>query len=185
MIDKSYVGMEAKACIICGKQGDETILIHKRLREVFPRETMVTGFRAPCDECEECLTRPFESGQPGNRIALVGVDMAKSVIENDVIMPDKAYRTGTILFLERAMWSNCFTAGMPIPKGPMCFIADAMVEVIEARVEQITRFHNARADFMKTLPEGADEEAESKKFAEDYQDPNDAKGKESDGEDPV
>ena len=71
MTDKSFIGIEGKACVVCGKVVAGDILIHRRLREVFPaHETMVTGFGPPCADCQENITRPHSDGSPGDRIAL-------------------------------------------------------------------------------------------------------------------
>ncbi len=186
MSNKSSVTVEGRKCIICGKDyGTDTLMIHKRMREVFEPLT-VTDFGPPCKDCQKNLGEGED-----RKIALVGIDLSKSTIHADVerLKQEEAHRTGRISFLVRWAWPQIFN--IPDPGTPMVFLEDEAIDQVEKRVRQLTRFLNARGEHMNALPVGinpAGREAAMSAFCDTYEDlgddpvPIDAKRKESDEE---
>jgi hypothetical protein len=120
-MDKSYVTMEQKACMVCGRKYDTgTIIMDRRLRDSFERYT-VTGWGL----CQE-HTQLYDNGY----IALVGVDEAKSDKEpNGSIKPSGAFRTGEIAHLKREAAAKIFN--VPIADDlPMVFVEPAIIEML-------------------------------------------------------
>ena len=91
---KSHVGMEQKACPVCGQAFDTgAILLDKRLRNTLERKT-VTGW----DLCPE-HAKLWEKGY----IALVECDPEKSTFTDGTIKPPDAYRTGRIAHIREQL----------------------------------------------------------------------------------
>ena len=170
-MSKSFVTVEGKKCIICGKDYDTgTLFIHKRLREVFESLT-VTGFGPPCKDCQKNLGKGDEK-----KIALVGIDPNKSTIRAGAsrLQQKEAHRTGRISFLARWAWSQIFD--VPDPGTPMVFLEDEAIDMVDKRVRQLTRFLNARVEHMNALPVGinpAGREAALSAFCDSYEDSGD------------
>lgn len=171
---KSYATCEQSLCVICTKAYDTgTILLDRHLQDRFECNT-VTGFGHPCKDCQKQL------GEGSNKkVALVAIDPSRSgkhstggrpypIGEGELVKPENAYRTGSIVFIAERMWPLIFN--IPSPKTPMVFLEDAAVKVIEKQAKAYLVFFKARDEFLKTLPEGADEEAELKKFVDEYND---------------
>lgn len=138
---KSFVTLETKRCIICGKDYDSgAILINKRLYDRFEMHTC-TGFGDPCNDCTEYLL----GGEHG-RIALVGVDETKSKMKpaDTELKQQDACRTGEISFLDKWAWQHIFTT--PMPRGPMVFLSNEAIAAVENRVSQLVEAINKQRE---------------------------------------
>jgi hypothetical protein len=105
MEDKSYVTMERKVCIVCGKEYEtNALLLDKHLRNKFDKHT-TTGFGM----CEE-----HKKLEEDGYIALVECDESKSKVdENGTIKPENAYRTGRIAHLKKEKAMEIFNQELP------------------------------------------------------------------------
>ena len=84
-MEKSYVTMEQKVCVVCTKEYDtNALLLDKRLKPVFDMHT-TTGF-GMCSKCEALREKGF--------VAMVGCDPEKSGNPEKTCEPEDAYRTG-------------------------------------------------------------------------------------------
>ena len=87
-MEKSYVSLEKKVCMVCGKEYDSgSLLLDRRLQDSMEKYT-VTGWGV-CSEDQEKLDAGY--------VALIGIDSAKS----DDFTPEGVYRTGQLLFIKR------------------------------------------------------------------------------------
>lgn len=104
--DKSYVSMETKVCVVCGKEYEtNSILLDRRLMDSMHRHTC-TGW-GMCEEHEKMRADGY--------IALVGIDPEKS--KGDMSNP---YRTGEVAHLRASVWEQIFT--MPVPEQGVCYV---------------------------------------------------------------
>lgn len=126
-MSKSHVTMEQHHCPICGEDKDTgALLLDKRLRERFERHTL-TGLSI----CDDCKTQ----GQKGY-IALVGADPEKSVIIDNRIKPDSAYRTPEYLWLKREAAAQIFN--IDIEDHPFMYIDPEAIEKVKEIVNAST-----------------------------------------------
>jgi len=117
---KSYVTMEQKCCIICGKEYDSgALLMDMRLKERFEMHT-VTGY-GMCEEHEDLRKRDY--------IALVGVDESKSIVGTDTIKPENAYRTGRLAHIREEVFNRIFNVEAPSDK--VVFCQDEVISMLE------------------------------------------------------
>lgn len=138
---KSFVTLEIKRCIVCGKDYDSgAILIDRRLHDRFEMHTC-TGFGDPCNDCTEHLL----GGEHG-RIALVGIDETKSEIASasSTVQQQDVYRTGKISFLDKWAWQYIFD--IPMPRGPLAFLSDETIALVEERVGQLVEAVNKQRE---------------------------------------
>ena len=119
-MEKSYVTIEAKVCVVCGHQVETgNLLIDKRMREAFDPIT-ITGF----DICQQCNDLHRDG-----YCAIVAIDPAKSKASEDGnILPHNAYRTGLIAHVRRSVWEALFT--IPVCVGPFMFADTEVVQRI-------------------------------------------------------
>ena len=82
--DKQFVALVHESCPICGKDVNESILIHKRMGDLSEVHGKSTGYGDPCEECQKI----FDMGA----VAMIIADRDKSGSTLGEI-----YRCGTIL----------------------------------------------------------------------------------------
>ena len=122
---KSFVTLEQRVCIVCGKEYDtDTLLIDKRMSEKFDMHT-VTGW-GMCNEHTELRQKDF--------IAMIEIDPEKSGEPDDQsqVKPDNAYRTGNILHLHIDAFRAMFNAEVP-PK-MICFIDSKITALLKENI---------------------------------------------------
>lgn len=94
-MSKSYVSLEQKMCLVTGKPFDtNSLLLDKRLKDSLEKNT-VTGWGIS-PEVREKIDAGF--------IALVEIDQEKTIIKNNKILPENAYRTGVIAYLKKEVF---------------------------------------------------------------------------------
>ena len=91
-MDKSFVSMERKICMITGKVYEtNSLILDKRMRDRFDQYT-TTGFGI-CPEAQENIDKGF--------CAFVAIDHDKSELnENGTYSPEGVYRTGAVAFVK-------------------------------------------------------------------------------------
>ena len=116
--DKSHVGMETRACVVCGVEYETgAILLDRRMRQSLARRNC-TGW-GMCEEHE----RLYKDGY----VALVGVDAMKSDRSPEGnIHPSGAHRTGEIVHIRLVSFSRIFN--IPPPKGGVVFVDPMVIE---------------------------------------------------------
>jgi hypothetical protein len=119
-MSKSYVTMESKICLVCGKNVPTgTLFLDKRLKERFEQYT-ATGF----DLCDE-HKKQIEEGY----VFLVGCDMSRTEIEtNGTSKPENWYRTGKILGIRKKVAKQIFN--IPITKSDVFPCDDEAIDKI-------------------------------------------------------
>lgn len=126
MTEKSYVGMEAKVCPICGVQHtyDCALFIDKRLKNSLEKET-VTGFGL-CEEHQKL----YEDGY----LALVGMDEEKSTKEaNGNYKPQGAYRTGSIVHVKRHVIKAMIDIEIA-EDVPLIYVEEEVIDMFKTRM---------------------------------------------------
>lgn len=125
MVDKSYVTMEQKVCLVCAKTFDSgAILMDTRLRERFERYT-ITGW----DLCPDDQAKYAEG-----YIALVE---ARGSAGTATMQPDEAFRLGRIAHVREAAFNRMFNVPGPEEgsrRPPMVFIDSEVMDMLEAKV---------------------------------------------------
>jgi len=118
--DKSYVTLERKMCLVCGKEFESgTLLLDKRLKERFDRYT-TTGYKM-CPEHEKLRIDGY--------IALVVVDASKSHACESIMKTENAHRTGEIMHIRKTVADKIFN---PAITTPLAFIDQEAAEKIKA-----------------------------------------------------
>lgn len=125
---KSHVSLEAAICPVCGQQHQTgTVMIDKRLRDVFEQET-VTGY-AMCPEHQKLLDDGF--------VALVGIDPTRSSTEKTGAMTlQGAFRTGNLMHIRASVWHHIF-ANVPVPDKGLCFVDDEVIQGLKRESEHL------------------------------------------------
>lgn len=121
-MDKSYVTMEQKQCIVCGKTFDTgSILLDRTLKNRFDMHT-VTGI-GMCEEHENLRKLGY--------VAMIGIDPTKSRITgNNVDDLSQAYRTGEIAHIRESAFKAIFNSEVP-PK-MVAFCEQEVITKLEA-----------------------------------------------------
>ncbi|MCK9429607.1 MAG: ATPase [Candidatus Omnitrophica bacterium] len=95
-MEKSYVSLDTKICIFCGKQFEIGIILDKRLKNTLEKNT-ITGI----DLCPECTKEDY--------ILLIEIDEDKSSIESDEsVKPENAYKTGRAIYVKMKHFQKIF-----------------------------------------------------------------------------
>ena len=116
-MDKSFVSMEKKLCVVCGhKYETNSLLMDKRMIDSMERYT-VTGW-GMCPEHQDSKDKGL--------IALIGCDPEKSDITDGYIQMGGASRTGTIGFMKADVFTKVFSS--PAPKQGFIFCDDALID---------------------------------------------------------
>lgn len=119
-MSKSHVSMETKQCLVCAKEFNVGVLLDRRLRDSLESKTL-TGYGL-CDEHNELFEDEY--------IALIGIDESKSTITNGNILPENAYRTGSVAHVKYSVLEGFFN--VPINKSlPIIFVEDAVIDKLK------------------------------------------------------
>jgi len=119
-MSKSYVSMETKQCLVCAKEFNVGILLNRRLSNSLEPKTL-TGYGL-CDEHSKLFEDEY--------IALIGIDESKSTITNGNILPENAYRTGSVAHVKYSVLERFFN--VPINKSlPIIFVEDAVIDKLK------------------------------------------------------
>jgi len=129
-MDKSYVAMEKKVCIICGElYNTDAILLDRRLKKSLEDPT-VTG-RGICPAHEKLHNNGY--------VALVEVDPSKSKFPNDntkKVNQEDVYRTGRIAHVRREVAKELFNLPEDALDGPMVFTEKAVLDQLAANIPE-------------------------------------------------
>lgn len=122
---RSHVSMEQKKCMVTGKDYDSgALLIDKRLKNSMEKHTITGWGISP--EVQEKLDDGF--------IVLVGCDDQKSEKNPDgSVSPDKAYRTGEILYMKRHIAEAVFNIDIK----NMAFVDNKAIEIITEKYKDV------------------------------------------------
>jgi hypothetical protein len=119
MTTKSHVSIEQHVCPVCSIAHDTgAILLDKRLKQTMHMHT-ATGYGL-CPEHKEKADQGY--------IALVELDPKRSVIRNDVVKPEDAYRTGRFAHIRREAWDKVFD--LPAPELSVVCIEPAVFDAL-------------------------------------------------------
>ena len=103
-MDKSYVTMEQKVCVVCGHiYNTNSILLDRSLRNRFDHHT-VTGW-GMCDGHKKLKDAGY--------VALVACDETKMQVNNGRVQPEDAYRTGPIAHVRASVFPQIFNVEAP------------------------------------------------------------------------
>lgn len=117
---KSHVSMQMKICLVCCTKYSVGILLDRGMKDSLEPET-VTGWGL-CEKHKQL----FEDGY----IALVGIDESQSTITNGSILPENAYRTGTVAHVKYPVIQGFFN--IPISsKLPVLFVENAVISKLQ------------------------------------------------------
>lgn len=122
-MSKSFMTIESKVCPVTGKQWETgAILIDRRLMDRFEKDTVSGWGISP--EVQEILDGD------GGRIAFVEIDPGKSeALPNGNVTPEGAYRTGTIVYLDKGSAVGMFGNG--ILDHPFVFAEPALIQKLK------------------------------------------------------
>jgi len=128
MNEKSYVAVEQRSCLVCGKVYDTgSILLDRRLRASLDRHT-VTGYGL-CPEHEKLHEEGF--------IALIECDPAKSDAPNaeGTLKPWQVYRTGIVTYLKREAFLRLFDIPDTEKLSPCMFVEPGVTQLIKSHAD--------------------------------------------------
>jgi hypothetical protein len=122
MVDKSFVSLEQRICLVCGVAFDTgALLLDKRLRQTLEHHT-ATGWGL----CTEHQQR-FDDGF----VALVECDPARSQASvGDVMEPGQAFRTGQVAHVKRALFHELFAVTIK-DNVPIVYVELGIIAAIE------------------------------------------------------
>lgn len=110
MKDKSYVTMEQKLCPVCGELQDTgALLLDKKMKDEFDTKT-TTGYKL-CKSCQKKKDKGY--------VAIIICDEKKTVVEDGIVKPENAYRTGEIIHIKEKVAKDIFN--IDITKKPFVF----------------------------------------------------------------
>lgn len=125
-MSKSYVTMEQRVCVVCGKTYDtDTLLIDKRLRNTLETHT-VTGYGLCPDD-----TKFKDAGY----VALIECDESKSKVGTKTLNGeevrvianiDQASRTGNHAHVKSDAFTELFD--MPVPEQMIAYVENGMID---------------------------------------------------------
>jgi hypothetical protein len=123
-MEKSHVTMAYKICKITGEKFDDGLLLDKRLKKVFERETCAGFGISP--RAQKMIDKGY--------IALVGIDPERSSYNNeDHVKPSDVWRTGDLIWMKRDAFEGSFdTSGKNIQE--MVFCTPDMIEELKSRM---------------------------------------------------
>lgn len=100
MSEKSHVSLGQKMCLVTAKPFDSgEILLDKKLRKSLERNT-ITGWGISPEVQEK-----FDAGY----ISLVSIVLEKSIVKDEKILPQDAWRTGEVAYLRRSVTETILT----------------------------------------------------------------------------
>ncbi len=120
-MEKSYVTMEQKMCVVCGQPySTDSIFLDRKLGKRFEQYT-ITGW-GMCEEHQKLKDDGY--------VALIGCDEEKSSrTPNGNIDPDGAFRTGEIAHLKTTAWENIMNVS--VPDQMICFCESEVINALE------------------------------------------------------
>jgi hypothetical protein len=124
MSEKSFISMERRICLVCGRQYDtDTLLFDRRLRASLSQYT-TTGWGL-CAKDKERHDEGF--------VALVECDPAKSGVgsRTQKVLPNNAYRTGVVMHLKREAFARICDIAIS-PDLPLVFVEPGAIAKIKA-----------------------------------------------------
>jgi hypothetical protein len=122
LMDKSFVSMEQKVCMVCATEYDSgTILLNKHLRNNMKTKT-ITGW-GMCGEHQKLMDDGY--------IALVEATGPQGAT---TLRQDNAIRTGNICHLKRSVADAIFNVAIPIGI-PMLFVEPGVIEKLQSMQE--------------------------------------------------
>lgn len=120
--NKSYVTLEQKVCIVCGKPYDTgNLLLDKRLGKTFDKYT-VSGLGMCPDDAKK---------RDEGYIALIGCTNPPTA--SDTMRPEEAKRSGEIAHIGNGAFSQIFN--VPAPEKGVAFVEQAVIEHLKRLVE--------------------------------------------------
>lgn len=126
MVEKSFVSLEQRVCLVCGVSFDTgALLLDKRLRHTLERHT-ATGWGL-CAEHQKKFDEGF--------VALVECDPARTLASvGDVLKPEDAYRTGQVAHVRRALFQELFAVSVK-PEVSFVYVELGIIAAIEKMVK--------------------------------------------------
>ena len=117
-MEKSFVSLEKKICLICGNEHEtNALLFDKHMRNKFEKYT-TTGY----DHCEDCQKKLDD-----HFIAMV--EISNSPSNNQTIMKkEDANRTGVLVWIKDYAAAEVFNVEI---KTPMVFVDPRVVEMLK------------------------------------------------------
>ena len=120
MGEKSHVSMEQHLCKATGKPYDtNALLFDRRLKNSMERNTITSWGFSP--EVQEKLDEGY--------VVLVSVDIEKSIVIDNLITPENAYRTGKVVYIKADIIKSLIPY-MTIED--MAFMDEGVVDYLEA-----------------------------------------------------
>lgn len=136
-MDKSYVAMERKICIVCTQEYDTgNVLLDKRLKDSMDKH-VVTGMGI-CPEHKKLSEEGY--------IALVEVDPKKSTNiqkgeKGKTVKQSEAYRTGNIAHILRSKAKEIFNIDEKILAGDMMFTEPDVLALLSGKTPEDPTIH--------------------------------------------
>jgi len=121
-MEKSYVSLEQKLCIICGKKHDVGVLLNKHLRNSLEMHTL-TGY----GNCPDCQTKVDE-----NYVAAVEISNDGEG-EGNKIKTEDAIRTGNMVWIKKSLLDQMLNVSITTP---MIFITPDFTKMLEQLKEK-------------------------------------------------
>ena len=127
-MEKSYVTMERKICIVCGKEYDtNSLLLDRRLRKQFDRHT-TTGY-GMCKDCESLRNEGY--------ITLIVIDESKSFRDGDLINTEDVHRTGELIHMKSSIFNSLFKdSKKEATTGGVVFISQELAKMIKKNMKE-------------------------------------------------
>jgi hypothetical protein len=124
----SHVALEQAVCPVCGQKHDTgTILLDRQLREDTFKEMGVATHFDMCPEHKELWEKGF--------VALVGIDPDQSENNGGKIKPENAYRTGTVMHINKDLLNHMVNVAV---EGPVVFVEDEVIDMFKKMYKEHT-----------------------------------------------
>ena len=134
---KNHVSMEQQVCFACGKKFDTGAILmatkyhrNPRTNDIQPlkplKPTTVTGI-GMCPEHEDKIKEGY--------VILIGCDPSKSSPKDGhhTIDPDKAYRTGSLVYIRPELYKRLFNTDVPVNN--VAFADQDVISFLEASMK--------------------------------------------------
>lgn len=121
-MEKSYVSLEQKLCIICGKKHDVGVLLDMHLRNSLERHTL-TGY-TNCDDCQAKVDEGY--------VAAVEISNDGEGKEQ-TLKTEEADRTGVLVWIRQTLLDEILNVKVTTP---MIFITPDFTEMLKNLKEQ-------------------------------------------------
>jgi hypothetical protein len=121
-MSKSYVTLEQRVCVVCGRTYDSGgLLLDTRLRERFEHHTVTGWGMCPEDEAKRA-----------EYVALVEVKNTR--VAGDNLKPQDADRTGVIAHVRRSAWTRIFDVPAPAESEAVAFVEVGVIDQLKALI---------------------------------------------------